>query len=165
MQRVAVDALALDGANPDLHNGLGRLFDYRSSEMTRSKQERLQLMQNAMQHYRQVILLRPAWPYGYLNLVSVKVRIKAFDAEFRQMLLQLVKRSPWEHNTLPALVRLAVISWPYLDNPTRESLKPYLLQASEKRTGEVKRVLQLSKQLDYFCLVIAHDEDDLKLCK
>jgi len=165
MQSMAADALAADTSNPDLHNGLGRLHEYRASSMALSKQESLQQMQHAIQHYRQVILLRPAWPYGYLNLVSSKARIGALDTEFSQSLLQLVKRAPWERNTLPAIVEYSTYAWPHLQKGTRTQLQPYLLQAAEKRTKDVKKSLQQTNLLNFFCSIIARKETDLTLCR
>lgn len=164
MESMAVEALGSDSTNPDLHNALGRLYDYRGIAMSGPDQQRIEYAKKATVQYRQVIRLRPTWPYGYFNLMNSKAGIGALDAEFRQTLLRLIELAPWEENTLPGIVQVSTYAWPYLDIKSRIPIKEYLLLAAEKRMADVRKALRKKKLTVIFCAVIAHGEKPIKLC-
>ena len=156
--------LAIDGGNPDLHNAKARLYAYRAGKIDTDSGQRSEDYKQAMQGYRTVIALRPAWPYGYVNLLYAKVFNGELDAEMQHSLLRAIKLSPWEKNTLPDIVKVAVFVWPSLDMESKKVAKAYLLEASEKRRGEFEKALKSSQLKDYFCQTIVKT-DRLTLCQ
>ncbi len=156
--------LEFDGRNPDLHNAKARLYAYRAARIDTDRGQRSEDYKQAMQGYRTVIALRPAWPYGYVNLLYAKVFNGELDAEMQHSLLRAIKLSPWEKNTLPDIVKVAVFVWPGLDMQSKKITKAYLLQASEKRRGEFEKALISSQLKDYFCQTIVKT-DRLTLCQ
>jgi len=164
MEAEALDALASYSVNPDIENALGRLDDYRALMMATTADEKAEYHHQAIDHYRRVIALRPAWPYGYLNMANSKAMAGELDAEFRKVLVQLSRLAPWENNTLPGIVRLATFSWPYLDIATRNAIRPYLMQAGEKRSGDVRKALD-KDQLHAYCKVVVPEFASSELCR
>ncbi|PCH54270.1 MAG: hypothetical protein COC22_00505 [Flavobacteriaceae bacterium] len=144
-------ALVFDVKNADLQSALARLYFYRASNMNASTQQALQYYKQAMWHYRTVITLRPAWPYGYLNFLFGKIIVGELDAEMRQSLLHLIQLSPWEKNTLSDTVKVAVFVWPHLDKKSQQVVRPYLLLAADKRKDQVILALQEKSLKERFC--------------
>lgn len=143
--------LPFDMNNADLQSALARLYFYRARNMDASVKQSLQDYQQAILGYRTVITLRPAWPYGYLNLLYSKIFVGELDAEMRHSLLHLIQLSPWEKNTLSDIVKVAVFVWPYLDKESQEVVRSYLLLASEKRKGQVMLALRGKPLKERFC--------------
>jgi hypothetical protein len=46
--------------------------------------------------YRELVALRPRWPYARANLVTAKLRAAQFDTELDQETQQMVALGPWE---------------------------------------------------------------------
>jgi len=150
--------LAFDINNADLQNALARLYFYRARNMDASVEQSLQDYKQAKVGYRAVITLRPTWPYGYLNLLYSKIFAGELDVEVRASLLNLIRLSPWEKNTLSDTVKVAVFVWPHLDKKSQSVVRTYLLLASEKRKGEVALALKESQLKDRFCQNIVTGE-------
>jgi len=156
--------LAFDDENPDLLNVRGRLYFYRAKNMAESVKKSLRDYKQAMVDYRAVIALRPAWPYGYLNLLYSKMLANEVDAEMRHSLLSLIKLGPWEKATLVDTVKAAVFAWPSLDVKSKRIVKSYLLSVSDKRKGELRLALSDSHYRAYFCQKIVKGET-VALCQ
>jgi len=156
-------ALSWDKEQPDLINLLGRLHDLHTFRLSRAMEQKQQHMQQAEHYYRQVIKLRPAWPYGYLNLAHIKTASGSRDSEFYNLLLHLTRLAPWDEKTLPLMVQMLTRSWPYMDSEERSQLQPYLLQVANQRPNDVKRALQKSGTVTYFCAKII-GRQPTKLC-
>jgi len=138
----------------DLENGLGRLYDFRATSMAESADQRKRFYASAADHYKQVIRLRPAWPYGWMNLTMLIAKAGIFDRTFMHALKQTIHLAPWERTTLPNLVRLSVFAWPYMPAADRRVIGAYLIRAAEQRSGEVRRALQQDHRVEFFCRVI-----------
>ena len=138
----------------DLENGLGRLYDFRATVMAESADQRKYFYALAADHYKQVIRLRPAWPFGWMNLTILMANAGIFDRTFMHALKQTIHLAPWERTTLPNLVRLSVFAWPYMPAADRRVIGAYLINAAEQRRGEVRQALEQDHRIDFFCRVI-----------
>jgi len=159
-KQLLADAGAGAKASPhdaDLENGVGRLYDFRATAMAESVDQRKRFYALAADHYKQVIALRPAWPYGWMNLTILMAKAGIFDRTFMHALKQTIHLAPWEQSTLPNLVRLSVLAWPYMAAADRSVIGAYLIRAAEQRGGEVRRVLQQNGSIDFFCRVISRN--------
>jgi len=158
------DMLVFDDKNPELLNVRGLLYFYRARNMPESVQKSLQDYKHAMVDYRAVIALRPAWPYGYHNLLYSKMLANEVDAEMHHSLLNLIKLAPWEKATLLDTVKASVFAWASLDVQSRKVVKSYLLSVSDKRQGEVRLALSDRRYQAYFCKQIVKGET-VALCQ
>ncbi len=148
-----------DAGNPALQNARARLYYYRAANMGESKQQSIQYYKLALEGYRVVIVLRPAWPYGYLNLLYSKILLNELDAEMIHSLLSVIKLSPWEKASLSSTVKAAVFVWSSLDVKSQKIVKPYLLRVLDKRKAEVVTALKESQLTGYFCKEVVKGED------
>ncbi|MFQ5519151.1 MAG: hypothetical protein ACE5E3_04025 [Mariprofundus sp.] len=158
------DSVEEDGSNVDAVNALGRLYDFRSSSMSLNKNERNRFGQLAAEQYLKVTRLRPAWPYGWMNLALVKAQTGEIDEQFRHALLQLLKLGAWEHNTLPEIIRLSLFAWPYLSLEERKPLLDYYLVAQMQRKGDVHKALKGSDRLLVYCAIVNHAGSKASFC-
>jgi len=163
-ESLALTAAKRHGDDVDILNAAGRLYAYRSTRMAVTKEDRHLYARKAVQSYKAVTRLRPAWPYGWLNLALIKAHEGEMGAIFKHALMQLVKRGPWERNTLPVIVNLSLLAWPYLNQDERIPLLNYLTEAQEKRSGDVRRAVTGSHQLKLYCVIMTHAGAGASFC-
>lgn len=63
-------------------------------------------IQNALDVYRKLIRLRPAWPYYRADFAVAKARAGELDAQFEQALLDAMRLGAWEKDVLDKVARL-----------------------------------------------------------
>ncbi len=163
LQLFARQALARYPDSVDLINAVGRLYDFRAG-MTEDHNVAHRMLIKARGYYGQVIRLRPAWPYGWLNLAWVKARMGEPDPEFRRALLRLLALAPWERNTLPSLVQLGVYGWPYLNSDERRELTEYFTRAEQTRRRDMRRALKGAGQFRRYCALMRESRIRATLC-
>ncbi len=165
MEKLALESLEKNGSNADIINATGRLYDYRGTNMASDREEQRAYLRKAIGYYRQVISLRPAWPYGWMNIAISKGRLSEIDAEFKQALLQLLRLGPWEANTLPVIFQLSLPTWPYLNNDIRQPLLDYFVIAQEgSRKSEVFQTVLKAGHLKLYCALVAHKGAKASFC-
>lgn len=101
--------------------------------------------------YRDLVALRPRWPYARANLATAKLRAGQFDAELNQELRQMVVLGPWE----PRLQLLAAdVLYGYggqLDSSTRAQLLLGLDRAAQWQPHELIDRGERRGQLPFLC--------------
>jgi len=163
LQGFARQALARYPDSVDLINAVGRLYDFRAGMTADHKTGRSMLIK-ARGYYEQVTRLRPAWPYGWLNLAWVKARMGEPDREFRRAFMRLLVLAPWERNTLPSLVQLGVYGWRYLKPNEQRRLTGYFTLAEQARRGDMRGALKASGQLQHYCAMMQTSRIRTSLC-
>lgn len=97
-------------------------------------------VQNALDIYRQLILLRPAWPYYRADFAVAKARAGELDNEFKQALLDAMRLGSWEKDVLDKVARLG---WLYRSefDPVlqREIAKNLIRYISAYRWNNIRR--------------------------
>ena len=165
MEKLALASLEKNESNADIVNATGRLYDYRATNMVSDRKQQRVYLQKALGYYKQVIRLRPAWPYGWMNIAISKGRLSEIDEEYKQALLQLLRLGPWEENTLPVIIQLSLPTWPYLDSDTRQPLLDYFIRAQESsRKMEVSQTVLKAGQLKLYCALVAHKGAKASFC-
>jgi len=164
METFAVASLRGDKHNVELINASGRLYAYRSARMATTRAQRLAFGRKAMTYYRQVTRLRPAWPYGWMNLATIKARQGKLDQEFKRALGRLLRLGPWEANTLPRLIQLSAYAWPHLDAAMRQSLLKYYLIAQKHRKKDVLNAVTDAKLLARYCAIVSQQHVKASFC-
>ncbi len=164
MESFALQALSHDQGNPDLLNAVGRLYDYRAGRLAQDVNNAREWRIRAAGYYRQVPRLRPAWPYGWLNLAMIKAASGEPDREFRSALSHLLSLGSWEANTLPALVQLALYGWPYMGRSERAPFLDYFRRAQQSRADDVRAALCRGRQLSLYCAIVAHAGAPASFC-
>jgi len=144
-----------NGSNTMALHTLGRLYDYRSTKMSKSRKEQLLYGERAIAYYKLVTQKRPVWPYGWMNLALAKARLGHLDDEFKLALYKLLKTGPWEQITLPAIMQLSLYAWHNLDDRSHEQLLDFYLVAQDKRAADVQKVLQTSGKLEFYCRLVS----------
>lgn len=64
--------------------------------------------------YRAATRARPTWPYAWLALAEVKLRLLEFDPEFHHALAQVHALAPWRPSINHRLALLGLTAWPQL---------------------------------------------------
>jgi len=164
VEKKAQAALHGNAYKVEITNALGRLYFYRSVRMSTARKHQLAFGHKAMAYFREVNRLRPAWPYGWMNLALIKFMLGERDEEFKAALQQLLRLGPWEKNTLPALIPLAVYAWPALTAAQRQPLLEYFTIAQKERAKDVLDALTASRQLSYYCAIVRRNGEKASFC-
>jgi len=164
LERHASSSLEGNENNIALLLSMGRVYDFRSVKMAKSKKEQLLYGLLSIQYYTQVTQLRPAWPYGWMNLALAKARLGQFDRDFQHALMQLLITGPWEKKILPPILQLGLFSWSHLKTDNQQRLLDYFLQAQAQRTSDVQRVVQSFGKMDLYCHLVAEKGQQASFC-
>ena len=101
--------------------------------------------------YRELVALRPRWPYARANLVSAKLRAGQIDHETNQELREMIALGPWE----PRLQLLAAdILYAYgdaLEPASRQALLGALDRAVQWQPHEVMDRGERRGQMPFLC--------------
>ncbi len=164
LENDARSALAWAPADPAMLDALGRLYYYHATAITPAGQQRNALLHKAAACFRKLIAQRPAWPYGYAGLLSIKAELGEYDAEQADTLLHLIRLGPWDNAILPSLLRWSMWSWPFLPDDKREPVRHYLQRVAEQRQQDMRQTLEQTGGLAYYCIAIAAPDTHSPLC-
>ena len=92
-------ALVYSPDNPLFLGQLAKIYDRQAISDTLAAQ-------NSLDVYRELIEIRPAWPYYRADFAVAKARAGEFDSEFEQALVDAIRLGPWEKEVLEKVARL-----------------------------------------------------------
>jgi hypothetical protein len=162
-------ALKHDSDNPDIHEYLALAIEGRFAEIAPEDEKAMPSRREAYGHYKKSILLRPTWPYAWVNLALVKYRLGETDDEFYHALHKADELGPWEPGVQRIIVDIGLHYW----NSLSRNEKKFVLNIIDKslRHTEPKHpfdVLNLSKRygaLELVCLIHENIEYVNQYCK
>ncbi|PJE79910.1 hypothetical protein CI610_01134 [invertebrate metagenome] len=95
---------------------------------------------------RTTILMRPAWPYGWLSLALSKSRHSVIDGEFSQALLQAMLLGPREPDIRKEAVRLGSYYDHWLDESVRQAWKEQVERMAIRQRNHLPEPVKKDKR-------------------
>lgn len=102
------------------HERLGRIHEWRHLDLPYGNEAALASRLAARDAYRRAIELRPLWPYTWLRLAYIKLRLVEFDEEFDRAMREAVALGPWRITVNKTIAEIGLIAWQELDSVQRE---------------------------------------------
>lgn len=125
---------------------LGRIHEWRHINRLYGDEEAAQSRQDALEAYRKAIELRPMWPYTWVRLAHVKLRLLSFDDEFDEALRQAVTLGPWRYSVSERIAEIGLIAWAELDASQRELVLDAAERALIQNRRAGARVMEIAKR-------------------
>ena len=162
-------ALEHDPDNPNIHEYLALAIEGRYAYIAPENEEAMPSRREAYTHYKKAILIRPTWPYAWVNLALVKYRLGETDDEFYHALHKADELGSWEPGVQRVIVDVGLHYWNSLARDERK----FILNMIDKSLHHAERkhsmdVLKLTKRygaLELTCLI--HEDIDYvnRYCK
>ena len=134
-------ALGLDPNNPYIHEYLASAIE---TPVNQAATERRAALQQAMEHYRRSIALRPAWPYAWLGLAAAKYKSGQLDSEYYAALARAARLGPWEQVVQYYVIDLGLRGWSNFPRENRLfTLRVIADAVAHTDSGHVKQILEM----------------------
>ena len=139
-------ALRYSADNPVFTLQLARIFDRQAVHDEASAQDSLNI-------YRDLMMLRPAWPYYRADFAVAKARAGEFDAEFELALKEAMRLGPWEKDVLDKVARLGWLYRPGLNPSLQQQVDMNLARYVSAYPWDVIRWGEQEGHLPQLCLL------------
>ena len=155
--------------NAHYYDVLGHIWDWRHFTQAYGDPHFNQSRLYAVDAYRQATILRPAWPYSWINLAYAKLKANALDDEFNQALDSAFKAGPWRIQVTRHVANIGLLAWHKLTDDTKAAVmiavnRTVSYNAAEARWLETRA--KLSGQHALFCLLVRADNKQRRgLCR
>lgn len=122
---------------------LGLIHEWRNYTLPFGAAEAQPDRELALKAYRQAIESRPLWPYDWVKLAFIKLRLLEFDEEFHQALAQGYSLGPDRARVIGPLTEVGLIAWPQLDRDEQARLWRGLAMLFQYDARRAKRLMPL----------------------
>lgn len=82
--------------DPTVLEELGRIHQYRVVQEAEGVPPSEPELGKSLAYYRQSLALRPAWPYGWMGIMLLKITENQFDEDFAVAMKRAAALGPWE---------------------------------------------------------------------
>lgn len=101
-------------ANPNLLIKRGRIYDWRYYRKSIGDPIATESRLQALADYRRAAQLQPGWPYTWVDIALVKVRLGVVDQETLDSLENALSTGPWRPDVLLKMVETGLLAWDML---------------------------------------------------
>lgn len=108
------------GESAAAYNTLGRVWEWQQYTLPTAAPEARPSRMAALEAYRNATQLRPTWPYTWVDLALVKLRLGEVDEELVNALEQGLQTGPWRSKSLARIAQVGLLSWWQLPQRGRE---------------------------------------------
>lgn len=122
-------AFGLDGLNPGYLENRGRILEQLAQGQPFASPEAAHLLEGALALYREASIRRPSWPYVYLSVARVKLKLGALDEEFGRSLRLAWVLGGWSLRVQLDLLEIGFAAWPLLNAERKELVGSVLTRA------------------------------------
>ena len=158
-------ALELDADNPEIHEMLALAMEGRFLNLASKDAGAQSSRQLALEHYRKSVLLRPAWPYAWAGLISVKYRLGQFDEDFFEALHNVVKLGPWEPGLQRLVIEIGLNEWNVFPIEEKKFVLEVVARALEKQPGKILPLIKEKGFLDLICFINQGKTNVVEYCE
>jgi hypothetical protein len=109
----------LDPWNPQILADLGRATEESAARFRPWEEAAGRKRRRALEYYRRAAVLRPTWPYTWVNIAQAKLSLAEIDQEFREALGRAADLGPWEPEVQLTVGELGLATWHLLPPETR----------------------------------------------
>ena len=68
-------------------------------------------LEQALAYYQQSAALRPSWPETWINMITIKVRLDAFDSELQEYMQQATQMGPYNEHVNLGIAKVFLYNW------------------------------------------------------
>ena len=90
---------------------LGELYELRADAAPAAENGSRADLEHALGLYRQALTLRPAWPYAWADVASLKLSQQHIDAEFGLALQRALELGPWQSIVQASMAGGGLAAW------------------------------------------------------
>lgn len=150
--------------NPDYLDLRGHLAELEASQAGMVGLEEEQLLESAAADYRASLAVRPLWPYGWSNLLSVKDKLGQVDSEFRTAMNRAAETGPWEPRVQLQIIGSGIRHWDRLGSGQRDLIKRVSADGLKTRPREVFGLVRSFGRPDLVCYAGVEQDQITRWC-
>ena len=144
-------ALARFPRHADYLDLAGQLKTLRARQPGVVGRERREWLEAAAADHRRALAERPAWPYGWAALLSVKDALGQADAEFVNAMHRATETGPWEPRVQLQVFRSGIRYWDELGSQERELIRRVSVAALQVQPREAFEIARFYARPDLVC--------------
>jgi len=136
---------------------LGRVHEWRHVTLPFGAEAASESRQKALEAYRASVEVRPLWPYTWVQLAFIKLRLLQFDSEFHTALQRADELGPTRLRVQAPLAEISFIAWPQLDQHQRQAAWQafeFTLRQDGRRAGRLKGLIDQARLTEEMCGVV-----------
>jgi len=137
-------------ANPNLFITRGRIYDWRYYRKSIGDPIATESRLLALADYRRATQLQPTWPYTWVDIALVKVRLGVVDQETLDSLENALSTGPWRPDVLLKIVETGLLAWDMLPlrgkNIVTKSIDRGLVSTADTSTQILSSLNQFGQQ-------------------
>ena len=132
-----------------LTRSLNILLDDGETEQARSK---------AGNYFREVVTLRPSWPYAWANILWIKTQDEDYDDEFFHALDRSIALGSWESKVQHIVTDTSLSAWDKLDDARRRAALGTMKQTLHRNPKEIIELADFHGAMKTVCPLLAEDQ-------
>lgn len=105
--------------NANYYDHLGRVWEWKQFNHPFGDKTATESREHALQAYRQSVILKPQWPYTWVSLAYIKLRLNQLDEEFNDALQSAFRLGPWRIKSNKHIANMGLTSWSNLEGKTK----------------------------------------------
>jgi len=145
------EAMKLEPSNPLFVEQLARVHEMKAIRLERSDPQRREELRQALEQFRAAARMRPASPYVWAAIATVKYRLDEMDFEFYGALQRAERYGRWEPAIQLELADVGLAGWLLLPAQAKILTLDAVARAMPKQGKEVKRLAQSHGTLERVC--------------
>ena len=144
-------ALRLFPRHPDYLDLAGQIKELKATQTGVLGKKRRDLLESAADYYRNALAVRPLWPYGWANLLSVKDKLGQVDMEFKIAMRRAAETGPWEPPVQLELLTVGLRHWEQLSGFEKDLVRAKTKDALRVQPRKVFLLVQSFGRPDLVC--------------
>ena len=123
--------------SPDIQERYGRILEWKTEGRPPWREDVQQDLQAALTRFQKANALRPAWPYSWVAVARIKLKLLELDDLFLHALQRALDLGPWEPEVQLAAVEIGLLSWDVLDDALRKGIEESFSRSLKSQPREV----------------------------
>ncbi len=153
-----VRALEYNPGFPPYLEALGELTLSRSLDFFLDDAEAGKLRQTALGYFREEVAKRPTWPFGWANILLVKLANEESGEELAYSLRQAASLGGWDSKIQRIVTRAGFSGWSELDQSAKEAVLRVFEQAMKRQPGQTLKIAGEQDALGIVCPLLANEQ-------
>jgi hypothetical protein len=151
-------ALNVDPNNTDYLAARAELTRYKSISADPRSPEYEQLNRHALEQYRYLTTLRPAWAPYWSSIAAIKFALWEYDAEMVRAIQNTARLGPWFRSSQFIIMKAGFAGWPFIDEETRLAVNETLDRAMQLQPEETIRYAIINNFDDRLLKYVENDK-------
>ena len=143
---------------PPYLEALGELTLSRSLDFFLDDTEVSRLRQTAFGYFREDVAKRPTWPFGWANILLVKLANEESGKELAYSLKQAASLGGWDSKVQRIVTRAGFSGWSELDQSAKEAVLRIFEQAMKRQPDQTLKIASEQDALGIVCPILASEQ-------